>query len=61
MFYCHAQTDLFKNSLTAPVFLVNVLMSQAIYRDNEKMLRYLKRREEVQRFEEAEYKRRDEP
>lgn len=49
VFYCAAQTDLFKNSLVAPVFLINALMSQAIYRDEEKMLTFLRRREEVRR------------
>lgn len=47
VFYCAAQTDLFKNSLTAPVFLMNVLMSLAIYRDNSKMMAYLQKREQA--------------
>jgi len=49
-FYCDAQTDLFKNSLVAPVFLVNVLMSLAIYQDKQKMLTFLQGQEEVRRL-----------
>ena len=49
-----AQTDLFKNSLTTPIFLANVLMSLAIYRDNQKILDYLQRREAAQRDDRAE-------
>ena len=51
--YCDAQTDLFKNSLTAPVFLINVLMSLAIYRDKQRMLAFLQGQEEVRRLRRA--------
>lgn len=54
--YCDPQTDLFKNSLTAPVFLVNVLMSQAIYQDNGKMLAYLQKQEELNQLRREERK-----
>ncbi len=55
-FYCDSQTDIFKNSLMAPLFFINLLMSAAIYQDNEKMIEYLKKREEVKRFEQRKEK-----
>ena len=51
VFYCESQTDLLKNSLTAPLFFVNLLVSRICYRDNNRMLDLLNGREEVADFE----------
>ncbi len=53
LFCCDSQTDIFKNSLMAPLFFINLLMSLAIYQNNEKMMEFLKRREEVKQFEQS--------
>lgn len=52
-FYCDSQTDIFKNSLMAPLFFINLLMSAAVYQSNEKMIEFLKRREETKKFEQS--------
>lgn len=51
LFYCDSQTDLFKNSLAAPLYFTNLLMSFAVYRDNDKMIEYLRKREEIEHFD----------
>lgn len=50
LFYCDSQTDIFKNSLLTPLFFANFLMSAVIYQNNEIIIEYLKRKEEVKQF-----------
>ncbi len=46
-FYCDSQTDIFKNSLVAPLYFINHFMSAIIYHDEDRMLEYLRRREKA--------------
>lgn len=51
MYYCDSQTDIFKNSLIAPMFFINLLMSSVAYRNDNRMLEFLEKQEEVKAFE----------
>lgn len=47
VFYCDSQIDLFNNSLVAPIFFINLLVSVILYKNDEKMVEYLKKKEEL--------------
>ncbi|MDD4429963.1 MAG: MurR/RpiR family transcriptional regulator [Bacteroidales bacterium] len=51
IFYCDSQTDLFNDSMIAPMFFINLLISMLLYYDEDHMVEYLKRKEELKDFE----------
>lgn len=50
VFYCDSQTELFNNTMIAPLFLINLVTTLVLYKNNDKMVEYLKKSEELKEF-----------
>ena len=47
VFYCDSQTELFNDSMIAPMFFINLIVSLVMYHNNDKMIAYLKLKEDL--------------